>query len=279
MPEAPPYLLLRAAQELYGRTPAALADDERRRAVAVARRQMAIETRILEAPEAAGVALPDVALDQSLSEIRGRYGSDAEFHADLARNGLGEAELADAIRRQLIVEAVLERVAGRSARVADTDVEIFYLMHRERFRRPERRTLRQILVTINDALPGSGRASARAKIDAIRARLSKSPERFAEQALKHSECPSALAGGELGAVPRGKLFPELESTAFALPVGALSDVVESPLGFHLLRCDAIDPERILRLDEVRETIRTHLLESRRRLCQKSWIAGLFRKAA
>ena len=279
MPDAGAYLTLKLAQELFHKTPDTLDDTERKRVGSVAARQQLIEQRILATEEAARVVLPEESLEQNFLQIRNRYASDEEFRADLARSGLAAASLRAALRRDMTVEAVLERVASRSAKVSDTDIEIFYLMHKERFRRQETRTLRQILVTINEALPGNERAAAQEKIAAIRARLRKSPERFAEQALKHSECPSAMNGGLLGDMPRGKLFAELETVAFQLAAGGLSAPVESPIGFHLLRCDAIQAERTLPVAEVRDTIRQHLNESRRQICQKAWIGQLFRQTA
>lgn len=275
MAETGGYLTVKLARELYRKPPQALAEAEQAHVATVAARQLKIEARILAAPEAAGVVLPEAAVERMLVEIRSRYVDRAEFEADLAAAGLGETELRAAVGRDLKVEAVLEQVASQSTPVTDTDVEIFYLMHKERFRRPEMRRLRHILVTINDGLPGSERAAARAKIEAIRARLLKVPERFEEQAIKHSECPTAMQGGLLGRMPRGQLYAELEPAAFALAAGELSAVVESPLGFHLLRCDAAEPAAPVPLGEVRERVREHLADSRRRQAQKAWIAGLF----
>ena len=51
-----------------------------------------------------------------------------------------------------------------------TRVEIFWFMHKDRFRRAETRELRHILITINEQLPGNERAQ---RIDAIRERLLK----------------------------------------------------------------------------------------------------------
>ncbi|OHC69207.1 MAG: nitrogen fixation protein NifM [Rhodocyclales bacterium GWA2_65_20] len=275
MPESHPYLTLKLAQELFHKPPGNLEPAERQRVDKVVARQLQIERRILATPEAAQVVLPASSLDQTVAEIRNRYPTEEEYRADLEKSGLDPARLAAAIGRDLKVDAVLDRVASLAAAVGDTDVEIFYLMQRERFRRPENRTLRHILVTINDSLPGSERAAARTKIDAIRARLLKSPGRFAEQALKHSECPTAMNGGLLGTLKRGQLYPELEPAAFALAPGELSQVVESPLGFHIIHCVAVEAACEVPLATVREKIRAHLADSRRRASQKAWIAGLF----
>ena len=180
-----------------------------------------------------------------------------------------------AIERDLKVEAVLEQVGAAAPAVSDTEVEIFYLQHRERFSRPEMRALRHILITINEDLPGNKREAALTRIEAIRERLAKDPDRFGEQALKHSECPTAMNGGLLGKLPRGKLYAQVEATAFALTPGELSAVVESPLGFHVVLCDGIDAERLIPFADVRERVREHLTASRRAAAQKSWITGLF----
>ena len=279
MSEVDSYLRLKLSQELFHKPPTMLEPVERQRVDSVAARQLSIEQRILSSAEAAQVVLPASSLSQALAEVRGRYSSDDEFLADIEGAGLDREGLMSVIERGLKFDAILDGVASRIVDVSATDIEIFYLMHRERFRRAENRTLRHILVTINESLTGNDRASSRRKIDNVRARLLKAPHRFAELAMKYSECPTATSGGSLGAVEKGQLFPELEKTAFSLNAGELSRVVESPVGFHVIHCAAIESESEQPLSAVCEKIRAHLVESRRRAAQKEWIASLFKQAA
>jgi peptidyl-prolyl cis-trans isomerase SurA len=59
---------------------------------------------------------------------------------------------------------------------------------------------------------------------------------FARLAKEYSDDPgSASEGGDLGFVKRGIFFPEFEAAAFALEEGELSDVVESPVGLHIIQ--------------------------------------------
>ena len=57
---------------------------------------------------------------------------------------------------------------------------------------------------------------------------------FVELAQQHSDCPSKSAGGDLGPFGRGMMVQPFEDTAFGLPVGGTSDVVETPFGYHLI---------------------------------------------
>lgn len=275
IPDTHAYLVLKLAQSLFGKSPAALAHAERARVDQVARRQREIERRILAAPESAGVHLPAASVDTALAEIRSRYATREELDAALDAAGLDLGALRTSIERDLRFEAVLERVSARTPAPSDTDTEIFYLMHRDRFRRPENRTLRHILITIDDAVPGSTRTAAYATIAAIRARVIATPSCFADEALRHSQCPSAVEGGLLGTVRRGQLFAELEPTAFSLPLGEVSDIVESPMGFHIIHCVAIEDDSVIPFAAVREKIRTALVESQRARAQKTWIRQLF----
>ena len=272
------YLVLKLSQALFQKAPGLLAPKERQRVEQVASRQLEIEQRILATQEAAQIHVPEASLNAAVAEIRGRYATRAEYLADLVNAGLDESTLRVAIARDLRFEAVLERVASREAKVSDLDAEIFYFIHREKFRRPENRTLRHILVTINDDLPGSDRVSAWRHIEALQTQLKNAPDRFADLALKHSECPTAMQGGMLGTLRRGQLYPELEPVAFALRLGELSEIVESPMGFHLLYCVAIEDESFVPFSVVREKIRAHLSARRQKAAQRQWIASLFGQA-
>lgn len=73
----------------------------------------------------------------------------------------------------------------------------------------------------------------------LRAELSEGAD-FGELAAEHSlDLSTRLGGGDLGWISRGTLtVPEVEQAALELGEGELSEVVESPLGYHLIRVTA-----------------------------------------
>lgn len=273
-PTALAYLVLKTAQSLFGKSPAELAEEERIRVHSLADRQFGLEARVLNAPEARDVMVPKVSLEAAFEEVRKRYAEADEFIADLARNGLDHASFMAALERELRVEAILEKVGVRATQVAEIDIDLYYHYHPDQFRRPETRRTRHILITVNPDMPDNTAEVARARIETIAVRLAKDPKRFEEQALKHSECPTAMQGGVLGDIPRGQLYPELDAALFSMQAGQLSGALESPLGYHLILCESITPERILSLHQARAPIREMLEKRRKRICQQAWIKQL-----
>jgi len=268
------YHLLRAATARYQRAPARLEAGELAEIRRQAQRSLTLEGRVLATPEAAAVSPSQAELDAALAEIAERYADPAELADDLARNGLDEATLRAGLRRELTFDAVMRRIGANHAAVTDEEVVAFYEAAPERFRRPERRAARHILITINEGFVENQRPAAQARIDALEARLRERPQAFADLARRHSECPTALEGGRLGVLERGQLYPELDAVVFALDEGAVSAPVESQVGLHLLLCERIEPSCTLPLARVRDRIRAHLAERRRRAAQRAWLEGL-----
>ena len=165
---------------------------------------------------------------------------------------------------------MLEKIASATAPVSAIDAEIYYRLHPEAFDRPEARRLRHILITFDNA---QEKARAITQLESLRSTL-QNAEKFAAAAACHSQCPTAMEGGQLGVVKRAQLYAELEPAAFALFEGDISAVLESPIGLHILHCDEILPSGMLPFAEVRERIIERLTDKRRREAQKEWIKGM-----
>ena len=270
------YHRLRAASERFQTSMNALDAAQRDEVERLAQQTWTLESLVLATEEARDTLIPERRLDEALAEVRRRYPDEGEFLADLALNGLDASTLREALRRELIFDAVMMRVGALAEAVSEEEVRQFHAEHAERFQIPERRTARHILITINADYAENGREAARARIDALAAELQAHPDAFGQLARRHSECPTALEDGRLGALPRGRLYPELDAALFALEAGQVSGVLESEIGFHLLWCEHIEPARTVDLDQAHEQIRARLESQRRHDCQKAWIARLRR---
>ena len=78
--------------------------------------------------------------------------------------------------------------------------------------------------------------AAQAKLQKIRDRIINDGEDFAELASIFSDDPgSAQRGGDLGWQKRGTFVPEFEAAAYNLSDQEISDIVETPFGYHMLQ--------------------------------------------
>lgn len=139
-----------------------------------------------------------------------------------------------------------------------TDAELFYRLNPERFLRPERRSVRHILITFNTP---DEKQQIEVQLNELATRLRAGAD-FADLALRHSQCPTALEGGLVGSVPRGQLFPQLDAALFAMQPGDISTVLESEVGLHLLLCEAILPPDTIPFEQVRDRIIAALNKNR-----------------
>lgn len=125
------------------------------------------------------------------------------------------------------------------------EVAAYYEKHRERFQRPERVRLRQILV--------EDRSEAEAALAAI-----EGGAEFARVAAERSREPSAAFGGDQGELARGELPPVFADVIFALEPGQISGIVEADYGFHIFQVMEVIPAHEVSLDEAAPEIRGEL---------------------
>jgi len=271
------YLMLRTAIAKYEKKPTQLTAAELSKIKQQAVKEYELQNLILSSKEASDIIIPQSVIDSSLQEVKSRYPEEDEFLSDIESNDMSEAGFCAALVRELKVEAVLDRVSAKAVSISDMDIMVYYHMHYERFKLPETRTASHILITINDEFKENERDQAKKRMQAIRARLLKKSKRFSEQALKHSECPTAMNGGLLGRVRPGDLYPELDKVLFGMKEGEISEIVESELGYHILFCQQIHVAGPASLEETRQKIETLLQERARRMCQKAWLKQLVKQ--
>lgn len=272
------YHLLRGALQKFHKPVQELDEDQYRQARTLADKTCALESIVLASPEACDVVIPQDKVNEAVDEVKGRYDDETAFKQDLAANGLDEDVLRSALYRELMFDAVLNRITSKTPSVSDIDVQIFYQLHKDRFTKPEKRKARHILITINPEFEDNSRDNARRRINAIVEKLQRSPSRFEALAKRHSECPTAVEGGRLGDLVPGTLYPELDEALFEMQEGEISGVIETEIGFHILWCEKIFKSVTVPLSRAKPRIEQLLQDRQRKACQKAWLDKLQEEA-
>jgi len=87
-----------------------------------------------------------------------------------------------------------------------------------------------------DASVTRTREEAAARIQELKSRLD-GGESFETIARAESDGPSSAKSGSIGVIARGVMGDAFDQVAFALPAGGISQIVETPFGFHIIRAD------------------------------------------
>ncbi len=99
---------------------------------------------------------------------------------------------------------------------------------------------RHILLTLPDQATDEQRDSVSNAMNALKRRI-EGGESFSSLAIEFSQDPgSGPQGGDMGWFERGQMVRPFEDAAFALQPGEISDIVQTPFGFHLIRVDERD---------------------------------------
>ena len=236
-----------------------------------------IDSELLHQKAAKGGSdVADADVDLELRRLREASGSAEGFDAVLVENGVGEAEFRAQIRRSLLITRFVEREVAPRLEVKDEELRLYYDQNPREMSRPERVRVRQILVKAPADSPPA-RAAARQKIEAILAEL-RSGRDFEDLARRHSDGREAPQGGDAGWLTRAAAPPPIERVVFRLPVGETSDIVETRLGYHLLRVEERQPEGPIPFAEAREAIRAKILARERDAKIQEYVAGLREQA-
>ncbi|MHB9010197.1 MAG: peptidylprolyl isomerase [Limisphaerales bacterium] len=108
-------------------------------------------------------------------------------------------------------------------------------------------------------LPADILAGKRAKIDKARTRI-QAGEEFAVVAREMSEDPDVAKNhGAYATTREAVTLPELRQALFSLPIGEVSEVLTTKVGYYLVKVREREPAGKIPLDKAREDIRVLLL--------------------
>jgi peptidyl-prolyl cis-trans isomerase C len=223
---------------------------------------------------------PDAAaVERAHDQARGQHKTEADWQKFLKLQGLDVQGFKTELRTRHTVEALIKAEAERvPSDVPDSEVQAFYESNPSEFQVPEQ--LRASHILVRAAAPGDAAAKAAAREKAQRTldRIRKG-EAFAEVAGEVSEDQgSASQGGALPPFGRGVMTPPFEEAAFALKAGALSPVVETTFGYHIILLHERQPPTTRSLEESQEAIRAHLVVVKRQSALTALLAGLRARA-
>jgi peptidyl-prolyl cis-trans isomerase C len=171
----------------------------------------------------------------------------------------------ESVRESVIFDRYIKDVVAVDV-ISEAEMRAFYEENKQNFRVGTLAKTRHIFVSPTaDAVVNTtgsdmqGEEEAKAQIERIAKQLATKPSAFADLATKFSEDHTAISGGDLGWVPRGRMIPEFDQALFALEKGKISPVVKTSIGYHIIFVEDRTEARDQTFEEVRGLIRERLL--------------------
>jgi len=216
--------------------------------------ELITQTVVAQEAKSMGLQVSQQDVDRAIEQVAQRNRvSVAQLRSQVRRIGLDWSDYEESLKRQILFDMVRQRMADRTVRVSDADVDAFI---KEREARKESGLeppppppppppkppppqplvlqLSQIFVSVPEFASEQRVAELRQRIDEVRAQLRQGAN-FAALATEVSDGPEATNGGDMGVRPASG-WPELfVNAARNLQPGQISRVIQSPAGFHILQ--------------------------------------------
>lgn len=183
--------------------------------------------------------------------------SDEELDRLLREQKMSRKDLLDTLVRLSIPQEMINYEVRRKISVSDKEIRDFYDSHRQDFVKPERVTLREIVILFEDAT----RAEAKARAEAIRRELDAGGD-FETLISRESQAASKERGGLVGPFGKGELRSEIEKAVEGLKPGQTAGPIESAKAFHILKVESREPEQITPLADARDDITERIRDAK-----------------
>ena len=182
--------------------------------------------------------------------------TDAELEAFYQKN----QSLFQAPEQAQVEYVVLDLDAvKKNIQIPEAELKSYYEQNAQRLSGVEERRASHILINAPKEAAEAERNKARQKAEELLKAVRANPAAFADIARKNSQDPgSAAKGGDLDFFARGAMVKPFEDAAFAMKKGAISDVVESDFGFHIIQLTDIKLPQKRSFDELRASIESDL---------------------
>jgi parvulin-like peptidyl-prolyl isomerase len=200
---------------------------------------------------------------------------------DFVKKSEGEGKSLEAIKNEVRGQMMRSRLMRREIKskimISDQEIGGYYNQHRDEYEGKEAVRIMQILLMIPKDADEVTKAGIRNEAQQILKRA-RSGEPFDQLAMKYSQGPEAQQGGDIGFIEKGVTIPEVEKAAFSLPLEQISNVIESGIGFHIIKVIDKKGAGFKRLETVREEIKTKLEDEKLEKKYLEWISAVRKKS-
>jgi peptidyl-prolyl cis-trans isomerase C len=176
---------------------------------------------------------------------KAQFKTDAEFQAALKQSKTSETAYRAQLKQGLALDRFIKNKFTDKITVSDLEAKKYYDDNPTYFQQPAKVRASHIMMMVDSKADQSKKDEAKKKIEQVMKRL-KAGEDFATLAKQVSEDPyTKKNGGDLNYFSKGQMLQPIETQAFTLKKGEISDIVKTDYGYHIIKVtDKMDAKTI-----------------------------------
>ena len=235
--------------------------------------QLVTYTVLSQETRARQVSATDAEVESGVKQMRGQFPSDEAFKEALEARGMTLDKLKADTRIDISINKMVEAEVSTAAPPTDVQVREFYDKNPDKFKQEESIRASHILFRVDENADAATKKKTMDQAQSV-LKQARAGADFGELAKKHSADGSAQQGGDLNFFTHGQMVPAFDQAAFALKTGEISDIVETPSGFHVLKVLERRPGGDATLEESRPQIETLLQQQKEKEALSQLLAKL-----
>ena len=197
--------------------------------------RLVVERTQLQYAAQTGMRVDDTQLDHAIQRIAQENKLSAEaFRAALEKDGVNFNKFREEIRNEIIMTRLREREVENKIVVTDGEIDNFLSNQTTQPGRDEEFSLAHILITVPEQASPEVIQAKRARAEQALAQLRTGAD-FGQLSATYSDAQDAMQGGVVGWRSAGQLPGLFLDTLAAMQPGAVSPILRSPNGFHILK--------------------------------------------
>ena len=169
-----------------------------------------------------------------------------------------------------MITKLLSRNIDSQIEVSNKEIKSYFTDNKEAFKNPELIKIEEVFLLVKPGSSTSEWEEAQIKMDELYLTIKDSSD-FLMAAKGLSKDVSV---GRSDFLRRGSLPPEVSNIAFNIPVGQMSKVIKSSIGFHVVRLVDKKAPKQRKLSEVNAYIREAIFRKKAREKYEEWIENL-----
>ena len=207
-----------------------------------------------------GIKIKDKQVDDLIDQLVKKYKSKEKLEKLIKQTGITLKQFRLELKKRLAIDKLLSKYV--TVKITEKDLKEYYEKNKYKFKEPPSLKIRYIYIKVDPSKP-KGRQIARERAEKAYKELKEGKD-FADVAYRYSDDLSRIKGGELGFVHRGRFEKVVEDVIYKLKPGQISKIIETELGFHIVKVEDKRPERIIPFEKIKKKLKKELEEKYRK---------------